>query len=53
MMRALRTAAFALAEGVRLYLRATRRAPSDSTGRRQEARPVVEELVQGVEGGRG
>jgi hypothetical protein len=53
MMRALRAAAFGLAEGVRLYLGATRRAPTDSGGRRQEARPVGEGLVHGVESGRG
>jgi hypothetical protein len=53
MMRALRTAAFGLAEGMRLYLRATRRTPSDSGGRRQEARPVGEGLGYGVESGRG
>jgi len=49
----MRTAAFGLAEGVRLYLRATRRTPSDSRGRRQEARPVGAELVHGAESGRG
>jgi hypothetical protein len=53
MMRVLRTAVFGLAEGVRLYLGATRRTPSDSSGRRQEARPVGAELVRGVESGRG
>lgn len=53
MMRALRTAAFGLAEGVRLYLRATIRTPSDSGGRRQEARPVGDGLVHGIESGRG
>jgi hypothetical protein len=53
MMRALRAGAFGLAEGVRLYLGAARRVPSDSGELRQEARPVGEELVQGVGGGRG
>jgi hypothetical protein len=52
MMRALRAAAFGLAEGVRLYLGAARKTPSDSGELRQQARPVGAELVGGVESGR-
>ena len=52
MMRTLRAAAFGLAEGVRLYLRAARSAPSDSADVRQRAGPVGAELVRGVGSGR-
>jgi hypothetical protein len=50
-MRTLRAAAFGLAEGVRLYLRAARSAPSDSGELQQQAWPVGAELARGVESG--
>jgi len=53
MMRRLRATAFALAEGVRLYVGAARQAqPSDPGDLRRQARPVGTELVGGVERGR-
>ena len=52
-MGALRAAAFALAEGVRLYLGAARRTPGDFGGLRQQAQPVGVEFVGVVENGGG
>jgi hypothetical protein len=51
-MRTLRAAAFGLAEGVRLYLRAARSTSSDSADVRQLTRPVGAELVRDVGSGR-
>jgi hypothetical protein len=50
-MRTLRAVAFGLGEGVRLYLRAARSAPSDSGELQQQAWPVGAELARGVESG--
>jgi hypothetical protein len=52
MMRALRAAAFGVAEGVRLYLGFARKGRSGSGELRQQARPVGAGLVRGVESGR-
>ena len=52
MMRKLRAAAFGLAEGVRFYLGAARRAPDASGEPGRQARPVGAGLVRGVESGR-
>jgi len=53
MIRALRTLAFGLMEGVRLYLEVASRAPSESGDPRRQVRPVGAELVRGVESGGG
>jgi hypothetical protein len=57
-MRALRAAAFGLAEGVRLYRDAlyrdaVRRMPGDSGGVRRQARPLGAELMGVVESSEG
>jgi len=46
MIRALRAAAFGLAEGVRMYLGAARRASADSGGLSQQDRPLGAELIR-------
>jgi hypothetical protein len=52
MMLRLRATAFALAEGVRLYVGAARSSLSDPRDLRRHTRPVGAELVDSVERGR-
>lgn len=53
MMRAMRAAAFGLAEGVRMYVAAVKGAPGDPGELRRQARPHRAELVRAVESGGG
>jgi hypothetical protein len=53
MIRALRAAAFGLAEGVRIYLGAARRTPADSDELRQLDRPLGAELIRVADRGSG
>jgi hypothetical protein len=52
-MRALRTAAFVLAEGVRMYFGAVKNAPGSFGELHRQERPLGHELVCVVESGHG